>query len=58
MTENELRQRAAIAALPACISAVNEVLRLGGCLTENNAADQAAFMAVSYADALVKRLNG
>ena len=58
MSENELRQKAAIAALPACISAVSEVLRLGGALTEKNPADQAAYMAVSYADALVKKLKG
>lgn len=57
MTKEELRRRAAVAALPACIEAVNQVLQLGGSLTEKNTAEQAAYMAVSYADALVERLN-
>ena len=57
MTKDEFRQKAAIAALPACITAVNQVLQLGGSLTEKNTAEQAAYMAVSYADALVERLS-
>jgi hypothetical protein len=57
MTTDEIWKKAAIAALPECIRVVNEVLKMGGRLTENTPADQAAVMAWLYADAFVKELG-
>ena len=57
MTTDEIWKKAAIAALPECIRVVNEVLKMGGKLTEKTPADQAAVMAWQYADAFVKELG-
>lgn len=57
MTTDEIWKKAAIAALPECIKVVNEVLKMGGKLTENTPADQAAVMAWQYADAFVNELG-
>lgn len=56
MTKEELRARAAIAALPKCIETVETVLLRGGRI-EGTIAEQAAFTAVMYADALVEKLK-
>lgn len=57
MTIEELRARAAIAALPKCIETVETVLLRGGRI-EGTIAEQASYTAVMYADALVEKFIG
>lgn len=52
------RHRFAGNVLPQCVQIVADVLVKGGKLTRNNAAEQAAEMAVTYADTLLKELEG
>ena len=56
MTKEELRARAAIVVLPKCIETVETVLLRGGRI-EGTMAEQVAFTAVMYADALVEKLK-
>ena len=56
MNEEEIRVRAAIAALPQCIETVQNVLRQG-VYVEGPIAEITARMAVQYADALAKELR-
>lgn len=54
----DVRERAAIAALPECIRVVQDVLFRGGSIEETTISEQVAKMATQYADALVNRLKG
>ena len=53
----ELRERAAIAALPQCVKAVQDALMLGATI-EEGVIEQATASAIDIADALVKKLKG
>lgn len=53
----QVRKNAAIEALPECLRTCNEALMRGGRLECNSISEQAAKMAVDYADALVKHLK-
>lgn len=54
---DEVKCQAAVSVLPQCVAIINDVLLRGGQLTEDNAAKQAAVMAVSYAKELVNELK-
>lgn len=57
MKNQELRERAAIAALPKCIETVEKVLLHGGKIDGVSITAAAAELACEYADALVEKLK-
>ena len=52
----DILERAAIAALPECISTCKDVLMRGGSLECNSIPEQSAKMAVEYSEALLNAL--
>lgn len=53
----EIREMAAIAAMPMCHAVATNVLMRGGSLTEKTLTEQVAKNAVEYADALINQLK-
>ena len=53
----EVREMAAIAAMPMCHAVATNVLMRGGSLIEKTLTEQVAKNAVEYADALIKQLK-